>query len=361
MGNYPVVRLVPESPVDGGTFSSYLEDLQLQVFDAYNDQIPLSDPVFSSPYGLTQWGPLGIWLVTVTAMTTAETAYSTTNTNYGTTLALDKVDGIPEGAYVFSDDQTSSNPVIPASDSYQVVAVDGGANTVTLQNPLSNFVPAGTVLTFISQPPSGATTATSASTPAFSFSLTAATVANENGLAVLTFGSAPAGVLVGMSVTGSFLTGSATVAEVDSDTSTVTLSTSASSASSSSVAVNFALEPPYVSFPMTPSLGSGNTLTFPLGGANGIAVKMTVNPVSGLVAPGTTVISITQQPAPPATPTTNIVTLSKALLGTLTGSQSLTFTFQLSTGIVQHTEVVGITFGFFGMREVIGPLRWPRR
>jgi len=50
MANQPylVVRLVPEAPIDGATFTTYLDGLQLQVFDAYLGT-PLSDLVYSSP------------------------------------------------------------------------------------------------------------------------------------------------------------------------------------------------------------------------------------------------------------------------------------------------------------------------
>lgn len=54
---YLVVRLVPEAPIDGATFITYLDGLQLQVFDAFTGT-PLSDIVYSSPLSFFQW-PLG--------------------------------------------------------------------------------------------------------------------------------------------------------------------------------------------------------------------------------------------------------------------------------------------------------------
>jgi hypothetical protein len=73
MSSYLVVRLVPESPVVGGTFSAYLDDLRLQVFDAYTGT-PLSDIVYSSPYVLTQWGgALGQWISVVSVATSEPT------------------------------------------------------------------------------------------------------------------------------------------------------------------------------------------------------------------------------------------------------------------------------------------------
>ena len=349
MGGYLVVRLVPESPVDGGTFASYLDNLQLQVFDANSppdNPTPLSDPVYSSPYGLTLWGPTGGWIAGVSVMTSQPTQYSGgSGGNYGSVLTLSSVAGIPEGAYVFSDDQSASSPVIPASSGLYVTAIGGsaGATTITLNTTLTNFVPAGTVLTFTAQPPSGANPVTSGSTPAYSFSLTATSVENNtDDLAVLTFAATPPpGVTPGMVVTGSF--GTATVAEIKGNT--VILSAAASVTSSSPVSVTFALPAPYISFPLTPSSSSGNKLTFPSGKTNGVAVGMTVNPDPGLVSAGTTVTAVTQ----------TTVTLSQPLSGSVSGSQSLIFTFPLSTGIVQHTEIVGYSFGWFGMNVTIGP------
>jgi len=53
MANLPylVVRLVPDAPIDGATFTTYLENLQLQVLDAYT-KAPVSDLVYSSPLSL---------------------------------------------------------------------------------------------------------------------------------------------------------------------------------------------------------------------------------------------------------------------------------------------------------------------
>ena len=105
MSSFIVVRLVPDSPVDGGTFSTYLDDLRLQVFDAYTTN-PLSDFVYSSPYVLTQAGGLfgGNWISVVSVTTSAPTPYVSSN-NYGQSLTFESTKGIPEGSYVFSEGQ----------------------------------------------------------------------------------------------------------------------------------------------------------------------------------------------------------------------------------------------------------------
>ena len=50
---YIVIRLVPQSPVDGATFGTYLDGLALQVFDA-NTLAPRSNIAYASPMILFQ-------------------------------------------------------------------------------------------------------------------------------------------------------------------------------------------------------------------------------------------------------------------------------------------------------------------
>lgn len=119
MSSSLVVRLVPESPVDGGTFRTYLDDLRLQVFDAYSGK-PLSDIVYSSPYVLTQWGGApGQWISVVSVAISAPTKFVSPG-NSGSTLTFESTDGVPEGSFVFTNDQSSSSPVIPAGSGLQV-------------------------------------------------------------------------------------------------------------------------------------------------------------------------------------------------------------------------------------------------
>ncbi len=48
-----VIRLVPESPVDGFTFSTYPDGLALQIIDPITSD-PLSDVVYALPLTLVQ-------------------------------------------------------------------------------------------------------------------------------------------------------------------------------------------------------------------------------------------------------------------------------------------------------------------
>ena len=119
---------------------------------------------------------------------------------------------------------------------------------------------------------------------------------------------------------------------------TVTVSQALTSSPSS---VTFTLNPPFAYFTVKPSSGTPaakpSTLKFPSNATNGIAGGMTLVPVTGLIAPGTTVTSVTA----------TTVKLSQPLLGPLPSGQKVTFTFPLSNGIVQHVEVTTTIWNFF--------------
>ena len=275
MSSFIVVRLVPESPVDGGTFSTYLDDLRLQVFDAYSGD-PLSSFVYSSPYVLTQAGGLfGGWISVVSITTSAPTPFVATN-NYGKTLTFESTDGIPEGSWVFSEDQTTVAP----GAGMQVTQVTG--TTVQLNNTLTNHVPAGTVVTFIAQSQSGDP---NSATP-FSFNLTTSNTQTVDGLGVLTFTDA-SGITVGMQVGGAFVAAGTIVAEVDISTNIVTLSKGFSGTPPTATPVTFTLNPPFANFSLTPVSGTptAHPTKLKFSNTSGIAVGMTVVPVPGLVDP----------------------------------------------------------------------------
>ena len=54
---YVVVRLVPESPVSGAAFSTYLNSLTLQLLDAHNDDEPISQVAYASPLTALEFPP----------------------------------------------------------------------------------------------------------------------------------------------------------------------------------------------------------------------------------------------------------------------------------------------------------------
>lgn len=102
MPSYLVIRLVPDSPVDGATFATYLEDLRLQVIDA-NTLLPRSGLAYSSPMIMVE-DPVAGWIATVSAPTNSPTGYGGSANDYGSQLTFDSTDGISVGSYVFSAD-----------------------------------------------------------------------------------------------------------------------------------------------------------------------------------------------------------------------------------------------------------------
>jgi hypothetical protein len=101
---YLVVRLIPKDPINGATFTTYLDGLQLQVFDAYSG-LPLSDIVYSSPLSFFQW-PLGYsgssepFFASGSSVTTQGTPYN--GTDYGTVLNFSSTAGMSVGSYVLT-------------------------------------------------------------------------------------------------------------------------------------------------------------------------------------------------------------------------------------------------------------------
>ena len=345
MANQPylVVRLIPSAPIDGATFATYLDGLQLQVIDAYTGE-PLSDFVYSSPLAVFNW-PLGSGggtaLASASNATSAATTYVSAN-DYGNQLTFDSTAGISVGSYVFTNDQNASGgPVISSSDNYQVTDVTAG--TVTLNANLNNYVPAGTVISFIGNAFTSNLTNPSSAATQFALPTTGPATSSSGGaLVVLPFADT-SGVTVGMIVTGTDIaaTGTTTVAEVTA--TAVTLSQALQANPPTGTNMTFTLSAPFASLTLTPTGSSGSHLTF--SSTNGVAYGMTVNPIANYIAPGTTVVE--------ANSTT--VTLSKPLIAALPGGQSVTFTFALSSGIVQHVAEV-LNVNFFSISVVAVPM-----
>jgi hypothetical protein len=142
--SFVVIRLVPESPVDGTTFGYYLNDLSLQLVDAYTGNT-VTNQAFSSPLSLFPWPPgSGTYVSVASALTTGSPTYN--STDYGKDLEFTKTDGISVGSFVVSADQTT----IPPGQNLQVSAVT--STKVTLSGGLPHYVPPGTPVSFVGQP-----------------------------------------------------------------------------------------------------------------------------------------------------------------------------------------------------------------
>ena len=359
---YVVIRLVPDSPVDGATFATYLDGLQLQLIDAYTGA-PLSDYAYSSPLVFSESPPgSGIYGAVVSVLTSVSTAFAGSG-NYGNTLTLEATGGgISVGSFIFTTDPNVTIPTLTVVD----VTGDVTGQTVTLSGTLTNYVPAGTVVSFA--PPTATigaiVTGSTASAPSFTV--------NTNDPATDLNGKAPSsgdpatvlpipstsGVLVGMGVSGTGISPGTTVAAVNDPPSTsgipapsITLSIGATSAPPVGTTITLTWLPPFVSLTLTPtsstSSSTSSTLTFSSGSkAQGVAFGMTVSSAtSGLIKPGTTVTDAT----------TTTVTFSPPLQGTLTAGDAVTFTFPLSSGIVQD-NTIDVSFHFAGVSFVIVPM-----
>jgi hypothetical protein len=274
---------------------------------------------------------------------TAEpTDYDKTHDNYGSTLKFVSTDGIAIGSYVFTTGSyvfgapkfDNDHATIPAGMQVKEVT----QTTVVLNGTLPNYVPAGTVVSFLG--PSPSSDPASAPTDSFALDTNGAATKIGNDLLVLHFADT-SGITVGMTVSGpSTIASDTTVAQVPTS-KTVVLSQPLSGAMGSGTSVTFTLDAPFAYFSLTPKSGTPaahpTTLKFNANQTNGVAVGMTLKPISGLIGPGTKVTHVTS----------TTVALSKKLLGPLpSGGQSITFTFPLSKGIAQHIEP-SFSFDFF--------------
>ena len=255
---FVVIRLVPESPVDGTTFGTYLNDLSLQLVDANNPGNFVSNQAFSSPLSVFAWPPGSDTYVTVaSALTSGFPSYdpNASPPDYGKDLTFTLTDGISVGSFAVSADQTT----IPANvNGKGLLVTDITSTTVTLNGELPNYVPPGTPISFVGQPQGD---------------------------------------------------------------------------------VDLTSAPGYAIFTCTPSSGTGTTLTFPSGKTDtyGIPVGATLDPIPGIVAAGTKVTE-----AHPST-----IGISPGLQQDLPAGQEITFRFTLSTEIVQHTEMLPVSWDFW--------------
>jgi hypothetical protein len=155
--NYLVIRIHPDSPVDGATFSTYLDGLQIRVYLAGSGTLPSgSDPGTATLLGETK---INSTTLTLTAVPWAADTYLATvskrvatptkasGSNFGTTLDVPLGDGIAFGSVVvcpadpkaFADNTTVSTiPIPPASK----------PTTLTLNQSIQKFVAADTLVTF---------------------------------------------------------------------------------------------------------------------------------------------------------------------------------------------------------------------
>jgi hypothetical protein len=230
--SYLVVRLVPESPVDGATFSSYLDGLQITIYPANPSS---STPALGSTSVDQQnllvevpWLP-GVYVASVSKAVAQGTALS--GGNYGKSLSLGDGNGIAFGAVVVCPDSPSDiNANTTVTDIPSVTKP-----AVSLNQTLPSFIAAGTVVTFYytygyNGSPGIGVDFTSA-TP--SYWLKTDTSAKTNNSTTLTVTSTD-GIAIGMAVSGTGISGNVTVASI-TDSTTLTVSSSVTVAKSTTL------------------------------------------------------------------------------------------------------------------------------
>ena len=153
------------------------------------------------------------------------------------------------------------------------------------------------------------------------------------------------GVLVGMGVTGAGIPAGATVAGVEAAApASITLSLAvAGGVTNVGPTLTFKWPVPFLTFSLTPTTNTANTLTFP--SAKGVGVGMTLTPAPGLIAPGTTVTDATA----------TVVTLSKNLLGNPDDPCHVQSPVG-GSGIAQQTEVETTINFTLNISTVIAPV-----
>ncbi|MDR3735403.1 MAG: hypothetical protein P4L10_07690, partial [Acidobacteriaceae bacterium] len=154
--SYLVVRVHPDTPVDSGTFGTYLDGLSIKVYRADAPQTPANllgqvPPASGLSYAPVQlievpFAP-GTFIAAVPKLLVDSTKPVSPN-DYGNTLTLDSIEGIAYGSSVVS-------PVDASLISGGTAVNNLAGTTATVNQEIPKFLGAGTVVTFYYQYGSG--------------------------------------------------------------------------------------------------------------------------------------------------------------------------------------------------------------
>ncbi|HKN59914.1 MAG TPA: neuraminidase-like domain-containing protein [Candidatus Acidoferrales bacterium] len=239
--NFLVIRIHPDSPVDGGTFSTYLTDLLIQVFLAGPQPQTLLGSTQVNPGNISlvgvPWSP-GVYVLSVSTSVASPTRQSGSS-NYGTTLQVPHGNGIAFGSVVTS---AADSSLFNGNTVVSVIPVTANPTKLTLGTAIPKFVAAGTPVTFYFAYGSGGdappiTPTWTGSDPSFTFSLKAkgAVSASTNVNVAHTDG-----IAVGMTMSGAGVPPGTTVTAVNSGTS-ITLSAKVSLSNNAPIAFKMSL------------------------------------------------------------------------------------------------------------------------
>ena len=234
--NFLVIRIHPDSPVDGATFSTYLEDLQIDVQLAGTNTVIGGTKVNSTSLNLVAvpWAP-GSYIATVSKLVDAATSGS--GTDFGKTLKVPDGSGIAFGSVVVCP---ADNAMFDSNTTVTNIPVATNPTPLTLSQNIHDFAAAKTLVTFYfcygpasSDPNSPAITPTwTGSDPSFQFDLKVKGKVTSS--PTVNFDHSD-GIAVGMTMTsGSGVPAGTTVSAVPNGTS-VTLSKNVSLANGATV------------------------------------------------------------------------------------------------------------------------------
>jgi hypothetical protein len=200
---YIAIRLHPDSPVDAGVFgSSYLKDLQIQVYPASVEQKPanLLGETNIAPSNLTI-SPIP-FLANANVVSVTKTVQSPTiqqgSNDYGKSLDVSDPDGIPFGATVTCQDNSK---LFNSNTTVNNIPAAANPTTIGLSQSIPNPVDAGTTVSFFfvyGENSPGITLDWNPNNPSFQFQLNTSAAANNS----TTVNFTPTdGIAVGMQVT----------------------------------------------------------------------------------------------------------------------------------------------------------------
>jgi hypothetical protein len=158
--NFLVIRIHPDSPVDGGTFSSYLEDLQIQVFlagttstDPSTGEITgtlLGETKVNSGFNLvTDPWQGNTYIAAVSKLVTTPPAPTGSTQDFGTTLTVTDAADVAFGSLatcqtdskMFASNTSVAGIPLPSS-------TDPSTTKLTLNQNIQDFAAQDTVVTF---------------------------------------------------------------------------------------------------------------------------------------------------------------------------------------------------------------------
>ena len=176
--NFLVIRIHPDSPVDGGTFSTYLDGLQIEVFLAGTTTLLGENQINSTSLNLVQvpWAT-GAYVASVSKRV-VQAVTTGSGSDFGTSLIVTDGGGIAFGSSVTCP---ADAKMFPSNSSVSSIAAPTAQSTaLALSQSIQDFAPEGTLVTFFfgygpgsadSNAPQSITATWTGSDPSFQFQL----------------------------------------------------------------------------------------------------------------------------------------------------------------------------------------------